>query len=116
MMRLKTNKGDEICNYFIALEKCFKCYSYYQCKASEFNFTKCAEEMKQLTLEYKQDIDTKNKIIENQKILVKKLENYKKMKNKEEIVYINSTRTYIDNGLFKIGKTTIGTQKKKRNT
>ena len=91
-MMCNTYKGREIRQYYINLEKIFKKYIIYQ--------QKIKFEQQKIKFE-QQEIKFKKKLNYCQQELI----NFKKLKNKKEFIYIISSKTYAEQGLYKIGRT-----------
>ena len=87
MMRLRTDKGDEICNYFIKLEELFKLYIKYQSIVDKFK------------LQYMSQQNNFLKSISNIKYILPN-----NLQNRTEYVYIMSTKEELKNGIIKIGE------------
>jgi len=140
-MQVSTDKGTEIRNYYLSLEKLFKHYISYQyhcqiyCAKKEKQFEqhkaiqlqqeKQFEQHKTIQLQQEKEeckikinkqnktIKEQSKLLENSALLIKNLKQYKKkLKNKEETIYINSTKLYAKKGIFKVGRTSIPIEKK----
>lgn len=89
-MLVNTQKGKQIRNYYIQLEKLFKNYIKYQKLCYEYKYKSTEKENKELksTLHLCND----------------EISKLKKIKNKNESVYIVSSDLYSKQDLYKIGK------------
>jgi hypothetical protein len=109
MMRLKNDKGNEICEYFIALENLLRHYVSYQHASNQIiKDTECIKIKQQLTLkesEFEEKYKLKDLEIDKYKereikinALMMNLEPIKK----EQIIYIATTLQYAKLNRFKV--------------
>jgi hypothetical protein len=106
--RCDSIKGDQVLNYFMKIEKLAQLYTKY---LYEIQNQQHQIQLKQKDLELKQnklEIDTIKKSLN---YCQNELNDFKKLKNKGEFIYIMTTKTYLVEGLFKIGKS-VNTNKR----
>lgn len=126
MMRVNTQRGDQVRAYYISLEKLFKSYIQYQNSFREIQMrvqlerdqklllesARVVTEKEKLLLESAQTIAAKEKEIAdrdkqlaNTRVVNGNLLAYKLFLTREETLYIITSKFYAAQGLFKVGKT-----------
>jgi phage anti-repressor protein len=98
LMRCCTSKGNEICEYYIKVEKLAKFLKSY---IDALHLYILQEQLKENT----KQLEEKNKRLNRMNILNIELLSYKKQISKNEIIYIVSNYYYASQGIFKIGRT-----------
>ena len=116
MLRLNTVKAGQIRAYYIALEKLFRAYVIYQnnYRVEEQNVAIRAREQENiaqveaLAQQLEATKISANAIAQelaNTKVVADELFKAKLFGDKTEVVYIMTSNTYADQGLFKVGRT-----------